>query len=267
MMANMTALSILDLSSNKIRGSLDSSFGELSSQLQTTKLNLNRLSCDLPSSVRHWTTAANISDFELLHGNLFSCGGSERGFFSHLFALAMVDAEGLQDANRKEFTSYSCGGSSDVLPILSLLVVALPMLFFLACSGQVRCLWSRGDSKTSFGSIEVTNLAIGIITSSLTASLLMFIMVTAVATPQYECEYTSVVSLANKNGKSSFLSAGVGVAVVSGLFACLSPWWRRFLPTGLFSKQECQEIEETRDTEDSALQSECSDGVVLSTRL
>ena len=47
----------------------------MSPQLEVAKLNLNRLSCDLPRSVLHWSSNPNMTTdgLDLLTGNLFGC--------------------------------------------------------------------------------------------------------------------------------------------------------------------------------------------------
>eukprot|EP00613_Pedinella_sp_CCMP2098_P028110 CAMPEP_0171700972 /NCGR_PEP_ID=MMETSP0991-20121206/10805_1 /TAXON_ID=483369 /ORGANISM="non described non described, Strain CCMP2098" /LENGTH=602 /DNA_ID=CAMNT_0012290199 /DNA_START=264 /DNA_END=2072 /DNA_ORIENTATION=+ len=79
----------------------------------------------------------------------------------------------------------------------------------------------------NFASAEVANLCAGVLLSCMTGSLLMFIMLCTVATSQFDCEYSTAVSLANKDGQNSDLSVSVGISVVFGLICGLSPWWRR----------------------------------------
>jgi Leucine-rich repeat (LRR) protein len=65
---NMTSLTVLDLSSNEIQGRVPAGLGNISPNLKTMQLQLNRLSCDLPAAVIDWRkSSANIS-FNLLGG-------------------------------------------------------------------------------------------------------------------------------------------------------------------------------------------------------
>ena len=56
-------------------GALPSALGDISSQLEVAKLELNRLSCDVPESVLNWDKNPNMTakeDLSLLSGNLLS---------------------------------------------------------------------------------------------------------------------------------------------------------------------------------------------------
>ena len=61
---------------NYISGTLPHALGDMSPQLEVAKLRLNRLSCDIPHSVLHWSRNQNMTKKEgldLLTGNFFSC--------------------------------------------------------------------------------------------------------------------------------------------------------------------------------------------------
>jgi hypothetical protein len=79
-MDNMTSLTVLDLSANQLRGRVPSALGDMSPNLDTMQLQLNRLSCGLPASVRAWQAPSAEASINVLDGNLFGCGASNGAF-------------------------------------------------------------------------------------------------------------------------------------------------------------------------------------------
>jgi Leucine-rich repeat (LRR) protein len=233
---NMTSLTVLDLSSNQIEGRIPATLGDISPNLDTVQLKLNRLSCDLPGSVLDWqTSSANIS-FNLLSGNLFGCGTHT---LSETFALSIQGAAGLRKANEQVFDAYNCGNSDYVLPVITIAVLAAPVVFglaFLYCRGRLALNWrialewmvnpSTLINELDHADCQLRALALGVIAAAILAGSVALVLSLYVAKSVFECEFMATPTLANKNGSDEFvLSVGIGVGGCLGLVLGLTPWW------------------------------------------
>jgi Leucine-rich repeat (LRR) protein len=237
---NMTSLTVLDLSTNKVEGRVPAALGYVSSNLITMQLQLNRLSCDLPASVLEWqASSANVS-FNLLGGNLFGC--STKGF-SGIATLSIHGAAGLRHANEQAFDAYNCGNSDYVLPVITLVALAVPIVFGLVASfmrGRLTLRWRAAfewtvNSTTLIGALDradrqIRALTLGVIAAANLSGSIALVVSLHVAKSAFECEYMASPTLANK-GESNMrdLSIGVGAAGCVGLVLGLAPWWRRLV--------------------------------------
>jgi len=237
---NMTSLKVLDLSTNAIQGGVPAGLGDISLNLETLQLQLNRLSCDLPASVLDWQAASTNVSFNLLEGNLFGCGTST---FRGIFALSIRGAAGLRSANGQAFDAYNCGNSSYVLPVIAIAKVVLAVAIGLAvqyCRGRLALRW-RFSFKWMVSPTTLTNeldhadnqlrdLALGVMAAAAVAGCLALLLSLHVAKSAYECEYMAASTLANKRyGDLRMLSVGIGAAGCAGLMLGLFPWWRRLM--------------------------------------
>ena len=237
---NMTSLKVLDLSSNEIRGRVPSALGDVSGNLDTVHLQLNRLSCDLPDSVLNWQApSANVS-FDMLDGNLFGCGAST---FSGFMALTIQGAAGLRNANKQAFDAYNCGNSAYVLPVITVTFLVLPViawLVILQCRGQLalrlRIIFEcMANPSMRFNELDhavrqIRVLALGVMVASIVAGSVALVLSLRVANSAYECEYMAAPTVANKYySDTTLLSIGVGAAASIGLVLGLFPWWSRLV--------------------------------------
>jgi len=237
---NMTSLTVLDLSTNKIQGRVPDALGDISHNLDTMHLQLNRLSCDLPASVLNWQASnANVS-FNLLDGNLFGC---DTGSSSGIFSLSIEGAAGLRNANEQAFDAYSCGNSNYVLPATTIVILAVPFIAWLAvlhCSDCFALQWRtalgwRVNPSTLINELDHADkqlrvLALGVMAAATVAGSVALVLSLRVARSAFECEFMAAPTLANKHESDMrVLSIGVGVAVSVGLVLSLAPWWRRLV--------------------------------------
>ena len=233
---NLTSLSVLDLSANQIEGRLPAELGDISSKLGTMQLQLNRLSCDLSSSVLDWqASSANVS-FNLLDGNLFGCGAKTSGAF---FTLSIQGAAGLRNANEQAFDAYSCGNSNYVLPVVTIAALAVPIivgLIFMFCRGWLALQWrvtldcmritSTPSNELDHADRQIRVLALGVMAAASVASSVTLSLSLHVAKSAFECEFMAAPTLANKRESNiRMLSIGVGAAGCMGLVLGLTPWW------------------------------------------
>jgi len=238
--SNMTSFTVLDLSTNQLQGRVPAALGDISSNLDTVQLQLNRLSCDLPESVLDWqASSANIS-FNLLNGNLFGCGTNT---YSRTLALSIQGAVGLRNANVQAFDAYSCGNSDYVLPAITLVVLAVPIIIGLVVTvwcGRLALQWRAALEWTvnpttlinelDHADRQLRALALGAMAAAtLTGSLALTLSLHA-SESIFECEYMAAPTLANKRDSDAYtLSLGVGVAGCFGLVLGLAPWWYRLV--------------------------------------
>jgi len=235
---NMTSLTVLDLSINLIEGRVPAGLGDISQNLGTMHLELNRLSCDLPASVLDWQAAsANIS-FNLLDGNLFSCGTNVV-----FFALSIQGAAGLRNANEVAFDTYSCGNSNYVLPVITVAILAVPVVVAIAIinlRGRLALQWraalewtvnpSTLINELDHADQQIKALALGVMAAAIVAGSATLVLSLKVASSAFECEYMTAPTLANKGGGDERrLSIGIGAAICAGLVLGLAPWWRRLV--------------------------------------
>ena len=242
-LGDLASLQFLDLSQNKIRGRVPSSLGDMSMQLKTTKLDLNRLSCDLPKSVLHWKKAPAFRRLDLLTGSLFGCPDTK----SWVLGQRISSASGLSAATDTE--SYRCGASAFevaawiiaavVAPIALLIIAAWfrgMLRFDLAAIVFVQCASSQamlsGPTTCAQGLINAGNecqwLA-GSVWGIVLVSLLLVLPVLLVAPSAYECTYNPP-SFAYKESNrvlSSAAGAAVSLAIICGTIAWWRPWWKR----------------------------------------
>ena len=119
---------------NYISGTLPPALGDMSPQLEVAKLNLNRLSGDLPHSVLHWGKNPNMTEdgleLDLLTGNLFSCPpthglraifGPTLGQDTPLYELDVAGA------------TYQCGTQGWYYPFLESALAALSLVATVPC--------------------------------------------------------------------------------------------------------------------------------------
>ena len=125
----MTSLVKLDLRSNYISGTLPHALGDMSRQLEVAKLDLNRLSCDLPHSVLNWKGTPHKKNLALLTGNLFSCPPTSG--FNAIFGPALDDELPLHDLDEAGST-YQCGMQAWYSPLVQSGIVVLA----LTCAAQ-----------------------------------------------------------------------------------------------------------------------------------
>jgi hypothetical protein len=238
---NMTSLAVLDLSTNLIQGRVPSGLDDISRNLDTMQLRLNRLSCGLPASVLDWQASGTNVSFDLLDGNLFGCGN---GIFSAFIALSTQGAVGLLIANKQAFDAYSCGNSNYVLPVITPAILAVPVLVWLVslyCRGRlalrwrVTLEWLLVNPSTLINELDHTDqqvraLALGVMASAAVAGSVSLVLSLTVAKSAFECEYMAAPTLANNGGSNRCaLSTGIGAAVCIGLVLSLVPWWRRLV--------------------------------------
>jgi Leucine-rich repeat (LRR) protein len=241
---NMTSLAVLDLSVNRLRGHVPASLGNISPYLYTTRLQLNRLSCDLPASVLDWQVSSVNASFSLLDGNLFGC--SARNYFQKFIAISIQDAVGLRNANEEAFDAYSCGNSEYVLPVITILIVALPVAVWLIgvyCRGRLALQWriSLGwlvnpttlINELDHADRQLRTLGLGVMAAATLAGSVALVLSLNVADSAFECEYMAAPTLANKRaGDMRVLSLGFGAASCLGLVLGLAPWWHRLVAKG-----------------------------------
>jgi len=237
---NMTSLVALDLSTNQLQGRVPAGLGDISHNLDTMHLNLNRLSCDLPSSVLDWQVPSENASFNLLDGNLFGCG---KEAFSEIIILTIQGAAGLRDANEEAFEAYSCGSSVYVLPAIIAAILVVPILFgiiYMYGRGRLALQWRIAlgwmvnpttlINELDHADRQIGVLAFGVVAAATVAGSVALILSMNVAKSAYECEYVAAPTLANKRESDvSMLSIGVGAAVSLGLVLSLALWWRRLV--------------------------------------
>jgi Leucine-rich repeat (LRR) protein len=250
---NMTSLTVLDLSTNEIEGRVPAALGEISPNLETMQLQLNRLSCDLPVSVREWQSASTNVSFNLLEGNLFGCSKSAT---SGIFALSIQGTGGLRSANEEAFDSYSCGNSNYIFPAVTIAILAAPVVVWLALlyyRGRLALQWrialewrlnpSTLINELDFADQQVRDLALGVMAAATVAGSLAFVLSLNVAKSAFECEYMAAPTLANKGSSNiRILSIGVGAAASLGLVLGLTPWSRRLVVKCLSSTTDYSTI-------------------------
>ena len=237
---NMTSLTVLDLSTNEIQGRVPAALGDISPNLDTVQLHFNRLSCDLPPSVLAWQGSNASISFNLLDGNLFGCGSST---FFEIFALSIQGAAGLRNGNEQAFDAYSCGSSVYVLPVTTITILAVPVVFgviFMAVRGRLALQWRIALERMVNPSMlinaldqaeyEIRGLAFGVMAAAILAGSVALGLSMNVAKSAFDCEYMAAPTLANKGGSNArSLSIGVGAAVSVGLVLGLFLWWRRLV--------------------------------------
>ena len=234
---NMTLLTVLDLSTNEIQGRVPAALGDISSKMVTMQLQLNRLSCDLPGSVLDWkVSSANVS-LNLLDGNLFGCS---IGNFGDIVTLTIQGAAGLRNANEQAFDAYSCGNSNYVLPVITITILALPVvvwLAFLFCRGRLALHWrvplqwrvnpSMLINELDHADRQLRALVLGVMAAAVIGGSVALVLSLNVAKSAFDCEYTAAPTLANKrHSDMNILSVGVGAAGCVGLVLGLIPWWQ-----------------------------------------
>ena len=131
-LSSMTSLSHIDLSHNLLSHKIPAALGLMASQLDVTKLELNRLSCELPPV---WESSANFQSLALLTGGLFSCSrsmdGSAAEFESSLATRGNIYE--LDDRGR----NYRCGNQAMCLPlVLSATATAMLLITTILVRGQ-----------------------------------------------------------------------------------------------------------------------------------
>ena len=239
---NMVSLTVLDLSANKIQGTVPAELGEISSYLDTMKLQLNRLSCDLPTTVLDWqASSANVS-LNLLDGNLFGCSAGSHGGIT---SMLIEGAHGLRNANKQAFDAYNCGNSDYILPAITIIILVVPIvlwLFVLCWCGRLALQWrvalewmvnpSTLINELDHADRQVRALSLGVMVAATVAGSVALVLSLHVAKSAFECEYMAAPTLANKSDSDvSVLSIGVGTAVSLGLVLGLLPWWQRLVVT------------------------------------
>ena len=237
---NMTSLTVLDLSSNLLQGRVPAALGDMSPNLDTMKLHLNRLSCGLPTSVLDWQVSSAEVSFSLLDGNLFGCGTSTH---DTIFALSIQNAAGLRDANKRDFDAYTCGNSVYVLPVITIAIFAAPFVVWLAvafCSGWLALQWrvtlerminpSTLINEIDHADRQLRLLALGVMAAATLTGITALVLSLYVAKSAFECEFVAAPTLANKrNGDMHVLSVGIGAVGCVGLALGLTSWWRRLI--------------------------------------
>ena len=235
---NMTSLTVLDLSANEIRGRVPAALGDVSPNLDTMHLQLNRLSCDLPASVLGWQASSANASFNLLDGNLFSC---DRDTSVGIFALSIQGAGGLRNANEQAFDAYSCGNSVYLLPIITVAILAVPVVFGVMVMAsrrrfnlqwRVALEWTVNPStlinKLDHADRKMKELALGVMAAAAVAGSMALVLSLIVAKSAYECEFLAAPTFANKGDSNvRVLSIGTGAAGFVGLALGLFPWWHR----------------------------------------
>ena len=234
----LSSLVTLDISDNLIRGSVPLSFGDLAPHLDTSSLELNHLSCELPLSVLHWDRNNNLSSFKLLSGNLFSCPASDNDahignlYFGYITMAS--GAPGLLHANKDETTSYICGNSEYYIPIWFLLGYVLPFTVVLAL--QFRTKWDFDVSKQfehcyeeyKFAAREMKAIVWSVVSVLMLGIGVGMPMVNLTTDPLFDCEFASHLYFSNLKGKSSAFSIGSGALGAAVIVTTLLPWWRRW---------------------------------------
>ena len=231
---------MLDLSTNLLRGRVPPALGDISPNLDTMQLQLNRLSCDLPKSVLGWqTSSANVS-ITLLDGNLFGCGPSTFGGFS---ALSIQSAAGLRKANEQAFDAYSCGNSDYAFPVITIIILAVPVIIGLVvrlCQSRLALQWRVAltwlvnpttlINELDHADRQIRSLAVGIMAGAAIAGSVALLLSLRVAKSAFECEYMAAPTLANKRASAArSLSVGIGTAVCLGLVLGHISWWHRLV--------------------------------------
>jgi Leucine-rich repeat (LRR) protein len=248
-LGNMSSLKKFDISANEFDGRVPASLGDISRQLEVASIELNRLSCALPLSVRQWKLAINESKVSILRGNHFGCDGHNEGGFGNFFAWSMEDAAPLSRANPEEFGNYRCGSSAYILPVIWSLVVVIPAIIAMVralTSGVLAMRWNAQflsgllfefqdsdhsndlrfsrhcDLASGFRCVRV--LASSVIFAGVVGALLSFTLLSTVATSDVDCQYAEMFSFANKSGNGWLLSVVTAVSVSLSVFIALSAW-------------------------------------------
>jgi len=237
---NMSSLTELDLSTNELQGRVPAALGDISHNLNTMNLQLNRLSCDLPVSVLDWQVSSAQVSFNLLDGNLFGCGANTD---SASYVLSIQGASGLRKANEHAFDAYSCGNSNYLLPLFTIAVLAVPVvvgLMVMFCRSRLALEWhatfksmmnpSKLMSELYHADRQLRILALGVMAASTLSGSVALVLSLRVARSTFECEFMAAPTLANKHdGDVQMLSVGVGGALCVGLILGLATWWHRIL--------------------------------------
>lgn len=193
--ASAKSLERLLIDHNRINGRLPSALASVLPALDVLELDLNELSCELPTllgSLSTWPPNTRV-----LEGNVFGCPGLEH--------VSNLDATG---------KSYLCGNKAFVPPLVAL-VVAMTTLGALVltccCTGNTTNIlwswWSRlgADSPLQIAARNSVRTAAFII--ALTAQVvLVAVPVYSTAESLVQCQYLHRPSLAFTSGASSTAS-------------------------------------------------------------
>jgi Leucine-rich repeat (LRR) protein len=234
---NMASLAVLDLSTNLIEGRVPAGLGDISQNLNMMQLQFNRLSCDLPASVLDWHASSADATVNLLDGNLFGCSTDA------IFVLSIQGALGLRNVNEQAFDAYSCGNSNYMLPSITVVILAVPIVVWLAVlylrarlalQWRVIVEWMVNPTTLIYeldhADRQIRALALGMMAAATLAGSLTLELSLNVAKSSFECEYMATPTLANKDRSNvSVLSIGVGTGACIGLILGLVPWWRRLV--------------------------------------
>ena len=235
--SNMTSLTVLDLNTNEIEGRVPAALGDISQNLDTMQLQLNRLSCDLPTSVLNWQVSSSNISFNLLNGNYFGCGTNS------IFALSIQGAAGLRNADAENFDAYSCGNSNYVVPGIAIVVLAMPVIFgliFMFCRGRLALQWHIAlewlvNPSTLINELDHADKQLKVLSLQVMAAAILvggfaLLLSLNAAKSAFDCEYMATSTIGYK-GRSDvrLLSIGIGAAVSIGLLLGTAFWWHRLV--------------------------------------
>lgn len=210
----------------------------MSPQLEVAKLDLNRLSCDLPDSVLNWDHNPDMGtgDLSLLMGNLYHCPPTH-GFLNAILAPTLGHDTSLYKHDATGGT-YECGVQAWYYPLIESTVAILALAAALAHTWrEQRCaivlreqywrrrgrFWSEVDLGTA-----TTNLA-ALASSSVFVSLIAVVAMLPLylaSGSRYTCQGSMEGSLGYKHLSDdrvdAAMGAAVGMAAVVGLGVA---WW------------------------------------------
>jgi hypothetical protein len=186
-LSNFSAsLKEIDLGDNNIGGIQPEWLGENSAQLEAVSVELNKLSCVLPTSSLEWQKSKNFKSLNILSGNLFGCRGLTLPSTS---ALASDDPAG---------PSFICADASLLIPaatsifiVLCPAAIALFLIFCRVVKAEIR----RSDSIASkeYAALELAALELKRYASGVLAVAAIGVMVLSpfmyFADSPYTCQY------------------------------------------------------------------------------
>lgn len=208
----------------------------MSPQLEVAKLDLNRLSCDLPDSVLKWDPNPNMhmgkGDLSLLTGNLYRCPPA-LGFdvvlaptLGHDTSLYKHDATG---------ETYECGGQAWYYPLIESAVAILALAAALARTWRKQRFaivlrehyWRRrgrfwadaelGTATTNLAALACSNLFVSAI--AVVAMLPLYLA----SGSRYKCQGSMEGILGYKHLTDDRLDLAIGAAV--GMAAVVGLGW------------------------------------------
>jgi len=240
---NMDMLRVLELHANSITGVVPRALGDISSQLDRTRLDLNFLSCALPAPVLDWTMSDNFQVLSLLDGNLFDCPEQPRGVALFKFFLSgseWTNSEGLNRADPSETGSSGCAWSRYMEPASIISVVLL-----LSCICTLVHWWyapppisARNHSTGTIqshqryqafaASRDMHLLFTGVLSVAAIACLVVTPVLFFISESPFKCGYATGWTISYKKRSAPFIGATCASVALASVLA-LQVFWRRYL--------------------------------------